>query len=129
MGDTKKKAEQKHAMMRFAERAGIHFSKKTNELFCRMIRSRQAIFLKRSSLRVTLWNIEYKGKLYECVYDKKRKQIVTVLNVGIAPIKKEDDPDYVFKYGKYWKKEKLAHYEKRYSKIFDKLIRGKSEEE
>lgn len=129
MGDTKKKAEQKHAMMRFAERAGIHFSKRTNELFCRMIRSGQATFLKRTSLRVTLWNIEYKDKQYECVYDKKRKQIVTVLNVGEAPVKKNEDPNLIFKYGKYWKKEKLAYHEKRYSKIFDKLIRGKSEEE
>lgn len=77
----KKKNEQKHAMMRFSERGHIHFSKRTNELFCLLIRTKKAIFLKKQSNRVTHWKIPHEGKYFECVYDKDRKQIVTVLSV------------------------------------------------
>jgi len=77
----KKKAEQRHALRRFSERAQIRFSKQLNAVFCRKIRNTDAIFVKRSSNRVTIWDIEHEKRTYTCVYDKIRKQIVTVLKV------------------------------------------------
>ena len=128
----KKKGEQKHAMMRFSERAGIHFSKRTNEIFCKKIQLAQATFIKRTSNRVTVWEVEYEVKLYKCAYDKDRKQIVTVLKVRDVPppppapkVKKVDLSKLVEKYGKQWKKEDLERYEKRTKIMFDKLIGSK----
>ena len=78
----KKKGELLHAKRRFLERAGIDFSKHLNEVFCRYIHTKDspnAKFVKKPTLRVSIWDITHEGKVYRCVYDKKRKQIVTLL--------------------------------------------------
>jgi hypothetical protein len=140
----KRKAEQFHASMRFIERARFDFSKRTNELFCNKIITRNGVdFVRRSSNRVTLWDVHHEGKNYRCVYDKQRKQIVTVLWVHNEEIvatkilephknqslKKDVSPkkDPIFKYGVEWKNEKrLEYHEKlinqRYEKEYEKWM-------
>jgi len=35
--------------------------------------------IKKQSIRVGVWDVEYEGILYRVVYDKNRKQIITVI--------------------------------------------------
>ena len=83
----KKKMEQRHASRRFSERAGVIFTKHTNDLFCSKIKNagvfgkpQEARHIKSwtETNRCTIWDIIHEGMVHRCVYDKHRKQIVTV---------------------------------------------------
>jgi hypothetical protein len=79
-----------------------------------------------------VWDISHEDKIYRCVYDKSRKQIVTLLSVipnGATPLpeQKEVSPkkEEIFKYGVIWKsEEKLKKHEetmkKRYESDYEK---------
>ena len=76
----KKKSQHKHARKRALERYGIDYSENLkNELRGKIKRKSQAKFLYKSSLRVSVWEIEHNDNKFKVVYDKKRKNIVTFL--------------------------------------------------
>jgi len=130
----KKKSEQIHASKRFMERGRINFSKRTNELFCKCIQnSTNAKYVGKTSNRAVVWDITYEGKIYRCVYDKTRKQIVTLLFTKELPPEKIvliekpktnppiDNSKKIFKYGIYWASEKkLKAHEKRIKNLYEK---------
>ena len=89
----KRKAEQIHARRRFQERTGLFFTRNTNDVFCAIIHRHEAVFIKKTSNRTTVFDIPYQDNLYRCVYDKNRKQIVTVL--GRIPIVKKETPSFI----------------------------------
>ena len=146
----KKKSEHRHAMKRFLERGLVQFSKNLNDIFISQIKSNKATFVRRSSIRVTVWDITYNDKIYRCVYDKFRKQIVTLLKVSSVPVTQNPaQPEIqpkpvqpisnlssapIEKYGILWKSVKqLERYEKhlnkRYEKDYEKWIAEEKEKE
>jgi len=78
---SREKALYIHAYRRFYERFGIVLTKGMHHKICEKVRLGQGTFLKKSSLRVSVWEIDYEGQLYRLCYDKIRKAIVTVLPV------------------------------------------------
>jgi hypothetical protein len=76
----KEKAQVVHARNRFEQRCGIRFSRRLNKKFVRQIQTHNDVKLvEKRSLRVSIWNVWHESVKYTVVYDKIRKNIVTVL--------------------------------------------------
>lgn len=73
---SKKKTVKKHFFRRSLERVGVLLDE--NDLI-RKIQNHELEFVERQSNRKTVFRIEYNSKKYRIVYDKVRKQIITVL--------------------------------------------------
>jgi hypothetical protein len=73
---SKAKAQKRHALHRSVERFGVAFD---FDEAIRKIQAGKAQFVRRQSLRVTMWKVEMAGKEVIAVYDKQRKTIVTVM--------------------------------------------------
>lgn len=80
----KAKAQVKHARRRFLERFGLRISDNGLREMVLQIQSARAEFVRKESNRVSLWKVRYCGELFDVVYDKQRKNIVTVLPVKQA---------------------------------------------
>jgi hypothetical protein len=76
---SKAKNQELHARRRFEQRTGVVFSSKVNEELVGQIHRHEAVFIERSSKRVTLWWVRAGEKWLPVVYDKHTKKIVTVL--------------------------------------------------
>ena len=77
---SKYKAQRKHAKQRFIERHGFYLTDEDlNFLRGCIKRNRGAIFVSRTSNRVSIWDVDFKGRTVRVVYDKNRGNIVTVL--------------------------------------------------
>ncbi|MBR1777516.1 MAG: hypothetical protein IJ752_02885 [Alphaproteobacteria bacterium] len=88
---SKRKNSIKHFRRRSEERIGVRLDP---ILIARKIRSGKLNFLRRMSLRVTLWEYEFQNQLYVVVYDKIRKTAVTIYPK--SPLKEEIDPIKTF---------------------------------
>ena len=75
----KRRAQIIHANARAVERVGIIFSEKKNEEVVKMIQDKQAVFVRRQSKRVSIWDVCFEGTEMRVAYDKDRKVIVTVM--------------------------------------------------
>jgi hypothetical protein len=76
MARSKKKALKAHFERRSIERIGVLLNEK--ELI-KKIQANELEFVERQSNRVTVFRYKFKGENYRLVYDKTRKQIITVL--------------------------------------------------
>ena len=76
---SKTNAERKHASRRMLQRHGLEVGKTELGEMVKMIQDGEATFVERQSNRITVWDMDYIGRLLRVVYDKERKQIVTVL--------------------------------------------------
>jgi hypothetical protein len=78
---SKAEAQRIHARRRFHQRFRIEFTMELHHDIVEMIRhnDRRARFVKRKSLRVSLWEVEVSDFRYRIAYDRKRGTIVTVL--------------------------------------------------
>lgn len=72
----KKKAVKKHFFRRSLERVGVLLDE--NDLI-RKIQNHELEFVEHQSNRKTVFRLEYNGQKYRIVYDKVRKQIITIL--------------------------------------------------
>lgn len=81
---TKKDGQRIHAMRRAAERFDIRVEP---EEIVKLIQRGQARFLLKESNRLHHFRVVYQGKEMDCVYDRKRKMIVTFLK----RIERQDD--------------------------------------
>lgn len=72
----KKTYLQKHFFQRSVERVGVYLN--TKEII-NEIQNNKLEFLERKSKRVTLWKYNYKDTVYKVVYDKHRKELVTII--------------------------------------------------
>lgn len=88
--DAKKKAQKIHASRRLEQRYGIDGFSGISEAI-RKIQSGEAEFIKRHSLRVTIWAIQMDNQEVIAVYDKQRKMIMTFL-----PDRSRLEDDYEF---------------------------------
>ncbi len=82
---SKRKCELIHIKRRFGERFHLDFSNQDIENISRIIRSNRSKkkkFVKRISNRITVFHIEYRGNLFEVLYDKRTKIPITVLPKG-----------------------------------------------
>jgi predicted RNA-binding protein associated with RNAse of E/G family len=76
---SKNKAQREHARRRFRERFGVSFDRNKAHEFVKIIQRGAARFVERQSCRVTVFDVPYEGATYRVVYDKQRKNVVTVL--------------------------------------------------
>lgn len=75
--NAKREVLKKHARKRLRQRFGIDGAGVSEAI--RLIQTGKAEFIKRQSLRVTIWAIQLDGKEVIAVYDKVRNTIVTFL--------------------------------------------------
>lgn len=73
---SKKKAVKKHFQRRSLERIGVLLNEAE---LVRKIQNQELEFIERQSNRKTVYRLEYLGNFYRIIYDKNRKQIITVL--------------------------------------------------
>ena len=89
MARSKKEASERHLQRRFGERFGIRLSKEGMKKIVLSIQNGTATFVKRSSNRVTVWDVPCRvvvpvGEIYDkdetfrVAYDTERKIPVTV---------------------------------------------------
>lgn len=77
---TKLDAELAHFKRRFYERTGYECSKGIHAYLLRQVREHHLILLKKQSHRVSHFLIQFCGKAFAIVYDKQRRQLVTILD-------------------------------------------------
>lgn len=73
---SKKKNVKKHFQKRSLERVGVLLNEKE---LVRKIQNHELEFVERQSNRKTVFRLKYLDKTYRIVYDKQRKQIITIL--------------------------------------------------
>lgn len=73
---SKKKAVKKHFYKRSLERVGVLLNEKE---LVRKIQNHELEFIEKQSNRKTVYRLEYLDKTYRIIYDKDRKQIITIL--------------------------------------------------
>jgi hypothetical protein len=76
---SKKTNQRNHARKRAGERYELGFRKDERKYFVREIQGGRAVFLEKSSHRVSKFAVKYEGEWYPVVYDKNRKEIITFL--------------------------------------------------
>lgn len=69
----------RHSKRRAASRYGLNLNDDDIKAISGMIRRKEGKCLKVESLRVSQWEVEYRGNILRVVYDKKRKTTVTFL--------------------------------------------------
>lgn len=75
----KRKNQIKHARRRFKQRFDISLNDNQYIQLINIIKKGKAIFVRRQSNRVTIWDLQFEGELIRVVYDKKTTAIVTAL--------------------------------------------------
>lgn len=78
---SKRKNQIAHAKRRMLERVGYVVGESSLNSIVNQIRGGKAKFVRRSSNRVTVWDVVYEEKKLRVVYDKLRKSIVTVYQI------------------------------------------------
>lgn len=71
-------AQRDHCKRRFKERYGIEFNRHLRREFVQLIQHNQCHFVEKQSNRVSVWDLIHEGNVFRVVYDKQRKNIVTV---------------------------------------------------
>lgn len=86
-GVTKAKAQRIHAKRRALQREAVLLTRADMRLMVQQIQAGKATFVRRQSLRVTLWDVAFRDHPVpmRVVYDKLRKNIVTILPREEAP--------------------------------------------
>ena len=75
----KKDAQMRHALVRAAERFGLALRREDLAEIVGKIRKNDAMFVRRTSLRCTVWDIDFREVPCRVVYDRLRGSIVTFL--------------------------------------------------
>lgn len=73
--------QKKHFKRRLKQRYEISLKKNIESTILHQIQAGHAEFLGRRSLRVTIWKVEFGGKMIKVVYDSKRHNLVTALPI------------------------------------------------
>lgn len=79
MAMEKARSQRRHANRRAEERYGIIYGPMLREALIQQIQAGRGAFLKRQSLRLTVWELAVEGQVVRVVYDSKRQEIVTFL--------------------------------------------------
>jgi len=82
----KEDCQRLHAKRRALQRYGLVLGVKEQEEIIKLIQRGKAKFINRDSLRVTIFAVEYEGKLLKVVYDGERKTLASVLPMSPAEL-------------------------------------------
>lgn len=82
MRKSKNKAEKAHFAMRSIQRCGALLN---NAEIVRQIQANKLKFIERQSNRITVWEYVFNDIPYKVVYDKDRKNVVTILELLTLP--------------------------------------------
>lgn len=86
----KEVAQRFHAKKRATQRYGIQLTTQKQAAIVKLIQRGKARWLKTQSNRITHWAVEWEGQIIPVVYDKIRKQLVTVL--PLEALEEEQSP-------------------------------------
>lgn len=75
----KSKSLRIHARRRFAERFLLDVSVRELHGICKKIQQGESTFVRRTSNRVSVHDVEFEERTVRVAYDKHRKEIVTVM--------------------------------------------------
>ena len=78
---SKADSQRAHVKRRVRERFGFPIGDDRLEEMADAVRSGRARFVRRQSNRITIWDTEFEERPIRVVYDKRTKQIVTVIRV------------------------------------------------
>lgn len=78
--ETKAVTQERHARRRFGERLDVDLTDSEYRAVIAAIASGASTFVERQSLRVTVHDVEVRGKTCRVVYDSQRHVVVTVLD-------------------------------------------------
>jgi len=73
-------AQRAHAKKRFKERHGIDFNRNVRRFFISSIIDGKARFVQKQTNRVAVYDVDYNNKVYRVIYDRTRKNIITVMD-------------------------------------------------
>lgn len=76
----KKKAERIHAKRRALERYNLNVTEEVRNVLKSKIVRGDGTFIRRTSRRVSVWEVAVDAAVYKVVYDKQRKEIITFLS-------------------------------------------------
>ena len=81
---SKRKTLQVHAKRRMYARYGIVLTQQAKEEVVKAIQAGDGVatFIEKQSIRVSVWDVPLEGQVVRVVYDKQRKEVVTVLPPG-----------------------------------------------
>lgn len=69
----------KHSKMRFVQRLGLSVTTKDLKEIARIIMNNKGEFVKRKSLRVSIFKVPFRGEQITVYYDRSRHTVLTVL--------------------------------------------------
>lgn len=75
----KKKSERIHSKRRAYERYGVELTSNLRDKLRGKIKRSEGTFLRKQSLRVSIWEVSDGNITYRVAYDKKRSEIITFL--------------------------------------------------
>lgn len=78
MGNSKAENQRRHARQRARERFGLELDEHQLRAVVNRIQRGESRFLEKQSNRVSLHQVEYMGAEMVVVYDRRRKNVVTV---------------------------------------------------
>ncbi len=84
---SKKQSQKTHASRRAYERYGLRLSDNDFEDIKRLIQGGSATIVQKQSLRVSVFDLDFKETKVRVVYDKDRKQVVSFLDLTMDPDK------------------------------------------
>ena len=76
---TKTKSLRAHLKRRFLERFGVEINRIDEIQMLNQIQNKEAEFIEKQSIRVSVFDVKLNEVKYRVVYDKNRKHLVTVL--------------------------------------------------
>ena len=76
---TKRDSQERHAQRRFAERHLMEVSRRDLDAMVATIKAGRAHLVRRQSLRVGVYDLDFEGRRVRVVYDRQRAAIVTTL--------------------------------------------------
>lgn len=82
----KEDCQRLHAKRRALQRYGLVLNNKEQDEIIGLIQQGRAKFINRDSLRVTIFAVQYQGKLLKVVYDGERKTLASVLPMSAAEL-------------------------------------------
>jgi hypothetical protein len=71
--------QKKHTIRRLMERYGLEINDNEYEQLCNIIKKDKGEFVKKITLRVTVWDVMFKKKKIRLLYDKNRCTVITAL--------------------------------------------------
>ncbi len=76
---SKRRDQQRHAQQRALARTGLNIGQRQQDAIVDKIRTGEAVFVRKESNRISVFDVEYEETTLRVVYDKQRKSLATIM--------------------------------------------------